>query len=206
MRYDETVKAALSQVLKRAGEFFMGKSPIHAAAARFAEALSELGVPFAIAGALAASAHGHVRMTEDVDVLLTPEGLDRFRKHWLGRGWSEQFPGSRGLRDTVHQVNVDVILTGDYPGDGKPKPVAFPDPASASELDRDGVPVLTLPALLTLKIASGMTAAHRPRDLDDAIQLIRKNGLARDYASRLHPYVRQRFLELWEAAQIRDES
>jgi len=29
----------------------------------------------------------------------------------------------------VCNVSIDVLLTGDYPGDGKPKPVVFPDPA-----------------------------------------------------------------------------
>ena len=87
---------------------------------------------------------------------------------------------------------------------GRP-PVAFPDPAKVSEPDPKGIPVLTLGALLTLKLASGMTAAHRPRDLDDVIQLIRKNSLDRAYAEQLDAYVRAKYLELWEAAQVRDE-
>ena len=183
----------------------MGKSPIHAAAARIAKALSEMDVPFCIAGALAVNVHGHMRTTEDVDILLTPDGLERFKSRWLGRGWVEQFPGSRGLRDAVNGVNVDVMLTGDYPGDGQPKPVAFPLPTDVNEPDPEGIPVLTLPVLVTLKLAGGMTAPHRPRDLDDVIQLIRKNDLARAYAEKLDPYVRRKFLELWEAAQVRDE-
>ncbi len=183
----------------------MGKSPIHAAAARIAKALSEMDVPFSIAGALAVNVHGHMRTTEDVDILLTPDGLERFKRRWLGRGWVEQFPGSRGLRDTVHGVNVDVMLTGGYPGDRQPKPVAFPLPADVNEPDPEGIPVLTLPVLLTLKLASGMTAPHRPRDLDDVIQLIRKNGLDRGYADQLDPYVHRKYLELWEAAQVQDD-
>ncbi len=183
----------------------MGESPIHAAAARITAALTEMNIPFAIAGALAANAHGHVRTTEDIDLLLTREGLARFKERWLGRGWVEQFPGSKGVRDAVHNVNIDILLTGDYPGDGRPKPVAFPDPAEARELDAEGRPILPLPVLLTLKLASGMTAAHRPRDLDDVIQLIRKNGLERGYADRLDPYVRAKYLEMWDAAQVRDE-
>lgn len=124
--YDQGVKTALSEVLQRAGEFFLGKSPIHAAAGRIAKALAEMNIPFAVAGALAANVHGHTRTTEVVDILLTAEGLAKFRERWLGRGWVEQFPGSRGLRDSVHEININVILTGAYPGDGKPKPVAVP--------------------------------------------------------------------------------
>lgn len=198
------MKRSVSEILRGADDYFMGKSPVHAAVARIAKALSEANIPFAVAGALAVNEHGHVRMTEDVDILLTRDGLERFKRLWLGRGWIEQFPGSRGLRDATDGVRIDVILAGDFPGDGKPKPVAFPDPAEAGAA-REGIPFLTLPALLTLKLASGMTSPQRPRDFDDVIQLIRKNSLGRDYAGQLHPYVREKYLELWELAQINDE-
>lgn len=50
-----------------------------------------------------------------------------------------------------------------------------------------------------------MTAPHRPRDLDDVIQLIRANALPRDYAVKLNPYVAQKYDELWQAAQLQDD-
>lgn len=59
-------------------------------------------------------------------------------------------------------------------------------------------------ALEELDIPSGMTAPHRPRDLDDVIQLIRRNGLSRDYAEQLNGYVRDKYSELWDLAQIDD--
>lgn len=34
---------------------------------------------------MAMNEYGYRRVTEDVDVLLTREGLDRFKQHWLGR-------------------------------------------------------------------------------------------------------------------------
>jgi hypothetical protein len=199
------MQSSLSQVLQRAGEFFMKRSPIHEAARRIAQTLEAMGIPFAVAGALAANAHGHVRTTEDVDLLLRPDDLARFKEQWLGRGWVEKFAGSRGVRDTLHNVKIDVLLTGDYPGDGLPKPVAFPDPSKAAERDEEGMPILTLPALIELKLASGMTAPDRPRDLDDVIQLIRVNQLALEFRDRLNPYVHAKFEELWNAAQHRDE-
>jgi hypothetical protein len=195
----------LTEVLRRAGEYFMAASPIHKAALALAERLEELGIPYAIAGALAVNAHGRLRSSQDVDVLLTPEGLASFKQRWLGRGWVEKVPGSRGLRDAVHDVPIDVLLTGDFPGDGKPKPIAFPHPGSVSEMGEDGLRVLNLKTLMELKIASGMTAPHRPRDLDDAIQLIRVNRLPREYGESLNPFVQERFLELWKAAQIEEE-
>ena len=199
------MKTSLSAILDRAGSFFMKQSPIHHAARRIADTLTEMKIPFAIAGALAANAHGHVRTTEDVDILLTPQGLQDFKKRWLGRGWVEKFAGSKGIRDSVHNVNIDVLLSGDYPGDGLPKPVAFPEPAAVSELDDEGFPIVRLAALIELKLASGMTAPHRPRDLDDVIQLIRANQLSQDYSKGLNPYVQAKYAELWHAAQYEDD-
>ena len=199
------MKITVTEAARRAGEFFMGKSPVHLALERTARALDAMGIPFAIAGAMAVNAHGHVRTTEDVDILITPEGLAAFKARWLGRGWVERFPGSRGFQDAEHGVRIDVLLTGEYPGDGKPKPIAFPDPAAAAERGADGIPVIALRTLIELKLASGMTAPQRPRDLDDVIQLIRKNGLALDYAATLHPFVHEKFRELWSAAQIEDD-
>jgi hypothetical protein len=187
--------------LELARKYFMGDADIQRAARRIAGALGEMGIPYVICGALAVTAHGHVRLTQDVDILLTPEGLRRFKERWLGKGWVERFPGSKGLRDTEHNVKIDVLLTGEYPGDGKPKPVQFPDPSNVA-LDLGGTSTLALASLIELKLASGMTAPDRPRDLDDVIQLIRVNRLPREYTQTLDPWVRDKFDELWGYAQL----
>jgi len=46
-----------------------------------------------------------------------------------------------------------------------------------------------------------MTAAHRLRDLADVLELVRVLGLEEGVADRLDPYVREKYRELWEAAQ-----
>ena len=51
-------------------------------------------------------------------------------------GYTPPFAGSKNLRDTKTGVRIEFIVTGGYPGDGKPKPVSFPDPAKvATEID-----------------------------------------------------------------------
>jgi hypothetical protein len=190
--------------LDLARRYFMGDADVQRAAKHIAATLGEMGVPYVICGALAVTAHGHVRLTQDVDVLLTPDGLHRFKERWLGKGWVERFPGSKGMRDTEYNVKIDVLLTGDYPGDGKPKPVRFPDPATVA-IDLGGTSTITLPRLIELKLASGMTAPDRPRDLDDVIQLVRANGLPREFGDELDPWVRTKFEELWGYAQIPTE-
>ena len=195
----------LLDVAKLADAFFMEKSPIHQAMRPLARTLRDMNISFVIVGAMAANAHGHKRTTADVNVLLRREDLQRFRAQWIGRGWVEKFAGSRGFRDTVSNVNIDVLITGDYPGDGQPKPVAFPAPEAVAELHGEDIPYVSLRALLELKLASGMTAAHRLQDLADVIALIRANNLSLDYAESLNPYVREKFRLLWEAAQVQDD-
>ena len=183
----------------------MEKSPIHSAMLRLTQAMGELEIPFAIAGAMAVNAHGHRRTTTDIDILIRGDDLTRFKEHNLGRGWVEKFEGSKNFRDAVCNVNVDTLIVGQFPGDGMPKPVAFPDPEEVSEFHDDDVPYVSLKTLLELKLASGMTVTHRPRDLDDVIQLIRVNELPIEYVDSLNPYVADRFRELWQAAQIDDD-
>ncbi|MGB6045196.1 MAG: hypothetical protein WBF93_18715 [Pirellulales bacterium] len=192
-------------VAKRADAFFMKRSPIHDAMRRLAKTLAEMEIPFAIAGAMAANAHGHQRTTADVDILIRREDLQRFKEQHIGLGWVDKFEGSKNFRDTINNVSIDALMVGEFPGDGLPKPVAFPEPELVVEYRDEGIPYVSLKSLLELKLASGMTAAHRPRDLDDVIQLIRANQLSATYAGQLNPYVGDKFRELWQAAQIEEE-
>lgn len=196
----------MEAVLASVGEFFMGRSPLHAAAEGIARRLRESGIDYAIAGALSLGAHGFVRATEDVDVLITRDGMQRFKGEWLGRGYVNLREGGKAVRDTEHGVKIDFLLTGEYPGDGKPKPVVFPDPRVAG-IETDPYPyrVLALPMLIELKLASGMTAPHRLHDLADVMRLIRAASIPRDFAGELHPYVREKFDELWVVAQHPDD-
>jgi hypothetical protein len=52
-----------------------------------------------------------------------------------------------------------------------------------------------------LKLASGISAPHRLRDLADVLELIRILSLPRETAESLDPSVRAKFDELWQAAQ-----
>ncbi len=212
MRWKSRFRATISimgdtilDVAKRADAFFMKRSPIHDAMRRLAKTLAEMEIPFAIAGAMAANAHGHQRTTADVDILIRREDLQRFKEQHIGLGWVDKFEGSKNFRDTINNVSIDALMVGEFPGDGLPKPVAFPEPELVVEYRDEGIPYVSLKSLLELKLASGMTAAHRPRDLDDVIQLIRANQLSATYAGQLNPYVGDKFRELWQAAQIEEE-
>lgn len=188
--------------VQAAARFFMGQADVHKALEKLVRLLDAHRIPYAIVGAMALNEFGYQRTTVDVDVLLTTEGLAAFKSAVLGRGYLEKFPGSRGLRDTEFGVDIDVVITGTYPGDGKPKPVAFPDPA-ATALRGTRVALLPLPTLVELKLASGMTAPDRLKDLADVQELIRIQHLPRALAEELNTFVRDKYLELWHAVQHR---
>jgi hypothetical protein len=189
--------------VEHAGRFFMGDADVNHALRKLVAALAEAGVPYAIVGAMALNEYGYRRVTTDVDVLLTAEGLAKFKARWLGRGYVEKFPGSKGLRDTENGVAIDVLLAGDYPGDGKPKAVRFPDPAQVAVPGKSGA-FVPLPRLLELKLASGMSAPHRLKDLADVLELVRATQCPRKLGDELDPSVRDKFHELWDAAQAAD--
>src|SRR6266576_881662 len=93
-----------------------------------------------------------------------------------------------------------IVTTGEYPSGEKPKPVAVPDAALAS-IEIDGVQFVTLEKLIELKLASGMTAPDRLKDLADVQELIKLRGLSNELAERLNPYVREKYLELLNAVK-----
>jgi hypothetical protein len=189
--------------IENARRFFMGEADVQRALERLARVLDDKGIPYAIVGALALNEWGYRRVTVGVDVLLTPDGFRTLKAEVLGLGYVETSPGSRGLRDTEAGVDIDVLLTGEYPGDGKPKPVAFPDPAEVAVRSRR-VALLPLAKVIELKLASGISAPHRLKDLADVLELVRALSLPREMADSLDASVRAKYDELWQAAQSAD--
>jgi hypothetical protein len=93
-------------------------------------------------------------------------------------------------------VRIEFLIEGQYPGDGKPKPVSFPNPQTVIEV-HGGVKYLQLSRLVELKLASGMSNSQRLKDLSDVVELIRLLGLPLLFEEQLNPYVRLKYRELW---------
>lgn len=169
---------------------------------RLSSRLRAEGIDHVIVEGMALVLHGYVRVTGDVDLVTTPDGLNAIHQRLVGRGYRPAFEGSRKkLRDTETGVDIEFITTGEFPGDGKPKPVSFPDPKDVA-VDRDGISVISLPKLIELKLASGLSAEHRRlRDLADVQDLIIALKLPRDLGDQIDPSVRQKYFRMWDAAQ-----
>jgi hypothetical protein len=200
----EALDHRVDAVLDFLGEYFTQKSRVHLAAEMIARHLEDADIDYAIAGALSLGVHGFVRATEGVDVIVTHDGLEKFKERWLGRGYVHLRAGGKAVWDTTRSVKVAFLIAGDFPGDGKPKPVRVPEPKTASILG-ERYRVVSLPMLIELQLASGMTAPHRMQDLTDVMRLIHTAHIPREVANQLDPYVRDRFAELWEIAQHPDD-
>lgn len=197
--YESQLNGDLNWALIEGSMHFEGTSAVHRTLRRITERLEQLGVDYAIAGGMALFFHGYRRFTEDVDVLVTPESLKQIHDSLEGLGYVRPFEKSKNLRDAETGVKIDFLVTGQYPGDGKPGPIAFPDPAAASEVI-DGTHVVELSRLIELKLASGQ-APGRLKDLADVQELIRTLDLSQEFSEGLEPSLREAFDRLWNEAQ-----
>jgi hypothetical protein len=159
------------------GKFFMGQAEAQLALYRLVALLETDGLPYAIIGAFALNQYGHKWVAVGVDLVMREEHLSEFKRKHLGNGYAERIPG--------------------------PKPIAFPDPAKVA-LRGGRFSLLPMARFIELKLASGMVAAHRGKALVDVQELIKSAGLPAGAADDLHPWVRGKFLELWQLAQVAD--
>ena len=153
--------------------FFEGKGAVFEALHKIVRRLEDLAVPYAVVGGMALFHHGLRRFTEDVDILVSRDDLKRIHDNLEGLGYLPPHRHSKHLRDTDLGVRIEFLTSGEYPGDGKPKPVAFPDPASVA-VESDGIRYVDLPTLVELKLASGMTSLGRLKDLADVQEPIKR--------------------------------
>jgi hypothetical protein len=197
--YEQRLNENRRWALLEGSMHFEKDSAVHTSLERIARRLEAIGVPYAVVGGMAMFLHGYRRFTEDVDILVTKEGLKVIHEKLEGLGYLPPFEGSKNLRDTDNGVRIEFLIAGGYPGDGLPKPVSFPEPATvATELD--GIRVVNLPTLVQLKLASG-TAPGRRKDLGDVQEIIRTLKLTEDFSERLDHSVRGSYLELWRELQ-----
>jgi hypothetical protein len=185
--------------LKEISMFFEKRSPQHKTMRRLVRRLKKARIPYAIVGAMAVNAHGAERTTRDVDVLLTQEGLDRFRQQFVGAEYDPVEGRPRRFTERQSGVTIDCLVAGRFPGSGKPGPFPFPAPDDASE-EIESVRVVTLPQLIQLKLA-----ARRFSDFGDVVFLIRVKDLDESFLGQLHPSVHRDFIECLEEKRREDE-
>lgn len=197
--YEHRLERDREWAMSEGSKFFQGTSETHLALKKITQRLRELGIDYVVVGGMALFQHGYRRFTEDVDLLVTKDALKEIHRNIEGLGYLPPFVGSKNLRDTEYGVKIEFLVAGEYPGDGKPKPVAFPSPTSVVQ-EIDGVRYINLPSLVELKLASGITSPERMKDLADVLELIKVLNLPLEFADDLNPFVREKYKELWQDA------
>jgi len=146
-----------------------------ARAEKMSRLLTDLSIPHLLIGGLAVGVHGHVRATRDIDFLV---GDQAFATHVPILTFRDE------LRDLVRIGHTDLMSVP--PG----------HPQLQEELSsHPGPPVISLPALIMLKLEAG-----RPRDAEDVRQLMALHRSAlrdvRDYLQRHAPGLVHRLAEV----------
>jgi hypothetical protein len=194
--YEKRLDGNLSWALREGSMHFEKESSVHKALKKIVNRLDALGVSYAVVGGMAMFFHGYRRFTEDVDILVTRDGLQQVHDKLEGLGYVPPFAGSKQLRDAELGVRIEFLVSGEFPGDGKPKAIAFPDPKDVGT-PLEGVQCLKLPRLIELKLASGMSNPRRAKDLVDVQEMIEKLDLPANLAEELDPSVREKYGDIW---------
>jgi hypothetical protein len=150
-------------------------------------------------GGMAVNAHGHQRTTGDVDFLLTSASFNAFIRLVDSGEFSRITGRPRRFLDPVTGITFDFVVTGMFPGSGKPGPVAYPDPLDVATTIRD-LPVVNLATLIQLKLA-----ARRHQDFADVVNLIGVHKLDESFQDQLAPSVRGDYIECIEEKRREDE-
>jgi hypothetical protein len=202
--YEQTLRKGGSQAIRETSSYFAKRGPLFRALHELVQRLNAKGIPYALLGTLAMTQYGHARMIEDINILLSAVGLEQFCQQFIGRGYRPAFEGAqKSFRDTETGVRIDVVITNEYPGDGLPKPITFPDPANPDiTIEAKGIRVLKLEKLIELKLASGLTTSHRLCDLADVQDLIVRLNLPISISTKLDPSIRETYLDFWQKSEL----
>jgi hypothetical protein len=172
--------------------FFSDQGPVPETFHRLRKLLADANIPHVFVGALALNAHGFRRSTEDVDLCMRREDLERFRREFVGREFQPVTGRPRRFYDPTTQVTFDILVAGEVAGNSrKQKDVRFPDPSEAEWID--GAPFVTLPRLIEMKLVT-----WRYQDWADVVNLIRTHSLEESFGDRFNALVRSAYIQCYD--------
>lgn len=162
-----------------------GRGAILDVAREVSRVLRDAGIDAAIIGGVAVVLHGHVRTTNDVDVLVSQPIEDVGTA--LKRAGFDFDASRREFRKgsvPVHLVLADQVRVTLGKSD-----------------EVDGIRVANLVDLINMKLTLGLRDPLRAQDLADVIGLIRHHRLGPIFASKLTRGIRTEFKKLAQAIQ-----
>lgn len=185
--------------LEEALVFFNNAGPVPETLASLERRLNDAAIAHVYMGAIAVNAHGHQRLTNDIDLSMSRADLDRFRADFVGdaRPFRAVVGRPRRFLDPQTGVMFDVLVAGEIAGRAdRQQEVKFPHPSEAQTVD--SLPMVSLARLIELKLVT-----WRLKDWADVIELIRLHRLDEAFVDQLAAVTRVPFVECID--QMREE-
>jgi hypothetical protein len=92
--YEQLLNRDRSWAFRKGSMHFEKESAVHKTLRVVTQRLDELGVSYALAGAMAMFFHGLRRFTEYVDLLVSRDGLTKLQHALIGRGYGPRLRGA----------------------------------------------------------------------------------------------------------------
>lgn len=178
--------------------FFEKTGPVWDVLRELENRLREAHIDYAVIGGLALNAYDYPRQTIDVDVVLTVDGFEEFKKRFAKSVYTPAEGAPRRFLATNSEVTIDVLIAGELAGHkGKNHTIRFPNPSEAEE--HNDLLTVSLPQLIELKLVT-----WRYKDWGDVVELIRRHNLDKPFAEQLDPLVRAAYGECYDQANDPD--
>lgn len=137
---------------------------------RLADELARLcrlaGVKPVVIGGLAVNHHGYMRVTADVDILVSRrDAVPLYRRLKAEPGWKRH---AEGFKNTYVNVGLDICVEGERTAPGSNE--EFPSPGNLRKVPVRPLAVPALSELIALKVMSG-----RARDDADVVELLKRH-------------------------------
>lgn len=161
--------------------------------------LASEAIEHAIVGGVAVCLHGYRRNTVDLDLLVRSEDTTALRSTLASDG-IQWHPAQKEFRSAAG-VPIQCVLAGEAEGPGQE--ARFPSPSDPKFITTiEGLPVLSLAALIQSKVACGLGNLRRThRDFADVVELVTIHHLDGSFARFLHKSVRKEFRALVRQAK-----
>jgi hypothetical protein len=189
---------ALSSMEKGRPYSLRPDDPKRRLADELASIAGELGVTPVVIGGLAVNHHGYLRLTADLDILVSKASASALSRRLRSEpGWRRH---AEGYRNGALGVSVDICVEGERTAPGSSE--TFPDPGDLKTIRTEPLPVPALSELIALKVMSG-----RARDDADVVELLKRHrsriaALRREASARLRTEeARRRLIELARRAK-----
>ena len=157
---------ALSSMEKGRPYSLRPEDPKRRLADDLARIAGELGITPLVIGGLAVNHHGYLRLTADLDVLVSKAFATALVRRLRSEpGWKRY---AEGFKNTLLGVSVDICVEGERTAPNSAE--TFPSPDELETIAAHPLPVPALFELIALKVMSG-----RARDDADVVELLKRH-------------------------------